>query len=316
MPARPVIGRLFVTLVNAENLPNVDIGSLTDAFVRMRVGADIKTSRRIDNDLNPQFNQELVFLVNSEDDFLDIDVLDHNRALAAKPVGGMTMNIHDLKQGNISKLVSQDLKSDACAFFKPKSECDEPDEDRKPCKITFSVQFKELDAGEEKKEALAGVCLKLEKRLYRRHLVESLKNTINNHIEDQKLELGSYAMRLKEDIFNASFDPAEDYAQVQAARKVVAPPSRLSPFGRRSCPTRRSKAEEQVEPVSCDQVHRAVERDQTSLEMETNCKCPYRFEAVYCGKIQVADRKFSLRQVLEDQRCKGLVPYCDLWQCR
>eukprot|EP00659_Diplonema_papillatum_P003938 gene3938-6096_t len=74
----PPEGIVRLTVVSATNLPSMDFGGGCDPYVRIRVGAQEHRTKYLKNTRWPKWNETFDFLVYNQEQYLVIDVLDHD----------------------------------------------------------------------------------------------------------------------------------------------------------------------------------------------------------------------------------------------
>jgi broad specificity phosphatase PhoE len=112
-------GECVIEIVRANNLPNMDIGSLTDAYVIMKlidgdnnkqIGNEIRTLTR-SNSLNPIFHSyHYIPIIPNDHDMLSFVVFDEDIASSDDNIGKIEIPFSSLKvNGNFNKEITFDL---------------------------------------------------------------------------------------------------------------------------------------------------------------------------------------------------------------
>ena len=94
--------KLHVRVIEATNLPRMDVGGLCDAYCRLYVGMEKFKTRTIENSLNPKFRQDFHFKVEHfATDKFKLEVYDYDRGSKDDLVGDIEVFIKDLAPGAV-----------------------------------------------------------------------------------------------------------------------------------------------------------------------------------------------------------------------
>ncbi|KAJ9455269.1 Synaptotagmin-4 [Diplonema papillatum] len=85
----PPEGIVRLTVVSARNLPSTDFGGGCDPYVRLRVGAQEFRTRALENTRCPTWNETFDFLVYNQEQWVVIEVLDHDFSVPDDLVGSV-----------------------------------------------------------------------------------------------------------------------------------------------------------------------------------------------------------------------------------
>lgn len=87
-------GSLFVKVISAANLKNVEVLSKSDPYVFLRIGSSTAKSKHVDNNLNPTFNFEAELNVSDwETDQLVVSLIDYNDVSKHKALGSVSIPV-------------------------------------------------------------------------------------------------------------------------------------------------------------------------------------------------------------------------------
>ncbi|KAH6906705.1 transmembrane protein [Coprinopsis sp. MPI-PUGE-AT-0042] len=94
----PPIGAVRLWIRKAENVMNVDkLGSKSDPYVRVQIRNETKgKTERVNNDLNPVWDEILYVPVHSLRESIMLDCLDYERMRSDRPLGSAELHVKDL----------------------------------------------------------------------------------------------------------------------------------------------------------------------------------------------------------------------------